>query len=330
MSASVVLAVNSSPDGHFDPPGKPCVLVTGASGFIGRAVCHALVNTGYRVIGQVFRHSAPPGVTPLHLDLTDLDDLATVCPAVDAVIHLAGLAHVPADCVGRNLVWRTNVIGTHALARVAAQWQAHIIYLSSAKVLGESGEWNDDAPLAPADFYAESKVAAEQAIRATRNLTYTILRPPLVYGPGVRGNFLRLLHWVNAGWPLPLATLNNPRSLLYVKNLASAITACLHNPAAAAGHTWLVSDGATIGVASLFRQLAAALGRPARLFPLETHALLQIARWCRMSAEVERLTGQFVIHDREIRSRLGWMPPYELADALRTTADWFACEHLHR
>jgi nucleoside-diphosphate-sugar epimerase len=303
--------------------GKPRALVTGASGFVGRVVCQELVAAGWEVIGQVFRHAAPQGALPLPVDLCQLMAPMSICPQVDAVIHLAGLAHVPADQVERGMVWQTNVAPTEALARAAAEWGAHFVYVSSAKVLGESGEWDDSAEPAPADLYAESKLAAEEAVNAIPGLAFTIVRPPLVYGPGVKGNFLRLLRWADAGWPLPLAALENQRSLIFVNNLASALVSCLSQPTVASGKTWLVSDSHPWGMASLIRQLATHLGRPARLFRVKQFTLLRIAHLCGMTAEAERLTGQFVVHDQQIRAELEWTPPHDSTAALKTTADWY-------
>lgn len=296
--------------------------VTGASGFVGAAVCRALLSAGWSVTGQVCRHVAPPGVLPQPLDLSRMVDWSCLGERVDAVIHLAGLAHVPPGDVSREGVWRINVAPVGPLADAAASAGARFLYVSSAKVLGESGEWDDSARAAPADLYAESKLAAEEIVAATAGLSWTILRPPLVYGPEVKGNFLRLLHLANAGWPLPLATLRAPRSYLYVENLVSAVLACLQSPAAD-GQRWLVSDSEAIALPQLLRHLTAGLGRPARLLPFPPRLLEAAARVCGRQADYSRLAGRFVIHDEGLRATLAWTPPYSLQAGLAATTAWF-------
>lgn len=244
-------------------------------------------------------------------------------PSVDAIVHLAGLARVPAGSSGSPAIWHTNVEATRSLARFAARGGVHLIYVSSAKVLGDNGEWDDAAIPAPADAYAISKLSAENQLRAEPELTYTILRPPLVYGPHVKGNFLGLLRLAYSGLPLPFAKLQNPRSLIFVDNLAAAILACLKNRAAAAGRVWLVSDGTAMEVAALFRHLANAMGRPARLFPFAPDKLLLLARLAGLSPAAEKLVGRFVVHDAEIRRSLDWLPPHPVSLALQKTADWY-------
>jgi nucleoside-diphosphate-sugar epimerase len=306
-------------------PTPPKALVSGASGFVGRTVCQVLLAAGWQVIGQVGRQLPPPGVTPLPLDWAQHDAIANRCPPVDAIIHLAGLAHVPVSLISHERIWRINVETTRHLAHLAAENGIPLIFLSSAKVLGEQGEWNDNATPAPSDLYAESKLAAEETIRATHGLDYSILRPPLIYGPQVKANFLRLLRWADRGWPLPLAGLDNPRSLLYVENLADAILSCLatQQRPAASQQTWLISDGPPLSVASLFRHLAAALQRPARLFPFPRPLLHHAAAWLGKTAEIERLTGRFILHDQALRSQLGWAPPHTTAAGLQRTVQWF-------
>lgn len=300
----------------------PRALVTGASGFVGHAVCRALINAGWQVFGQTRAHAPPAGVQPVTLDLGRCTDYAGLLPRCDAIIHLAALSHVPLAHVDRKTLWRINVGATESLARMAARHDAHFVFASTAKVLGEAGEWDDAASPAPADAYAESKLAAEASLHALNGLRFTILRPPLVYGPGVKGNFLRLLRWADSGWPLPLGSLDNPRSLLYVENLAAAIATLLHSPTAL-GQTWLISDGEAPSVTTLFRTLAAALGRPARLLPFPARTMRRVGALFGMGGLATRLTGHFVIHDREIRQRLGWLPSHTFTAGARATAAWY-------
>ena len=211
----------------------------------------------------------------------------------DAVVHLANIAHARAD---RETLWKVNVDGTAALAEAAAKAGVRrFLYMSSAKAA------------APDDDYGRAKLAAEQAISKP---SVVILRPPLVYGPRVRANFLALMRAIARGWPLPLASIENRRSLVYVGNLCDAIIACLESPGAA-GKTLGVADGAPVSTPALCRAIGAAVGRPARLFPFPP-ALLPS----------ERLTGSLVIDDGELRA-LGWRPPFTMEEGLKRTAAWY-------
>lgn len=302
----------------------PSVLVTGASGFIGRAVCRTLLAAGHSVVGLTGHGAAPHGALPLRFDLTRADDFDPACPEVDGMIHLAGLAHVPAHTVARETIWRINVDATRTLAQTAARRGMRFVYLSSAKVLGESGEWGDDAPPAPVDLYAQSKLAAEEAIRAIPGLDYTILRPPLVYGPHVKGNFLRLLKLADSPWPLPFAALTAPRSLLCVENLAAAICACFAAPTPwATGRTWLVADDPPLSTAELVVWLRTALGRPDRLWPLPPTLLAALGGLTGRQSDLDRLSGRFVLHADHLRARLGWRPVVNPATALHECATWY-------
>jgi nucleoside-diphosphate-sugar epimerase len=211
----------------------------------------------------------------------------------DAVVHLANIAHARA---GRERLWKVNVDGTVAVAEAAAKaGVGRFVYLSSAKAA------------APDDDYGRAKLAAEQAISKPG---VVILRPPLVYGPRVRANFLALMRAIARGWPLPLASIENRRSLVFVGNLCDAIIACLESPAAA-GKTFGVADGAPVSTPALCRAIGAAVGRPARLFPFPP-ALLPS----------ERLTGSLVVDDAELRA-VGWRPPFTMEEGLKRTAAWY-------
>jgi nucleoside-diphosphate-sugar epimerase len=305
---------------------KPKVLVTGASGFIGQAVCRALIDAGYSVTGQIFRRTAPVGVDPVRINLL-ADTLELDGSNFVAVIHLAALAHTPSTQDSHDRLWRLNVATTEALALQSAHIGAQFVFISTTKVLGENGAWSDDASPAPENGYAQAKFAAESLIVNVPNLKFTILRPPLVYGPGVGGNFLRLLQLANTGWPLPLASLHNLRSLLYVRNLAAAIVACIGNASAAAGGVWLVADDQPMSVAVLLRHLAKELGRPARLFHTSPELILKISAIIGAADMARKLTETCTLNDQGIRSHLGWHPPYSSLDGLRDTVSWYrTCE----
>jgi nucleoside-diphosphate-sugar epimerase len=202
------------------------------------------------------------------------------------------------------------------------------VFMSSIKVNGEtSGDrpfTAEDLPT-PAGPYGQSKWEAEQGLHRLAvdgRMKITILRPPLVYGPGVAGNFRRLLTAVARGWPLPVGAVDNRRSLIYALNLADAVAACLREPAGGC-ETFLLSDGEAVSTADLVGRLARLMGRTPRLARLPP-ALLRLAGRCLgRSAMVDRLIGSLVVEDGTIRRRLDWTPPYSLDFGLAETVDWF-------
>lgn len=262
------------------------VAVTGAGGFIGSALCPLLAELGHEV---------------LRLDPKSLQNLNA-----EVVIHLAAIAHRRATA---EELQRVNMDLAVQVGRAAAAAGARMLFVSSLKVHGEQSDapLHEGSPLAPGDPYARSKARAEEALRALAGLRLTVLRPPLVYGPGVKANFLALLKAVARGLPLPLGSVTNRRSVLYVGNLARAIARCIE----AEGRTYLVSDGVAPSSAELCRQLGEALGRPARLFAFPA-ALLPA-----------RLRQSLVADDRAIRRELGWAPPFSLQEGMRATARWY-------
>ncbi|HZM36255.1 MAG TPA: NAD-dependent epimerase/dehydratase family protein [Burkholderiales bacterium] len=274
------------------------VAVTGASGFIGSALVPAL-----RALGNDVRAVA-----------RDSLDLPSAFAGVDAVVHLANLAHGRSDASRLRLV---NVEGTRSVARLAADaGLRRFVYLSSVKAVAEesSRPLDESEPPAPRDAYGHAKLAAERSlaeIASSSNLEIVVLRPPLVYGPGVKANFFALMRMIAGGLPLPFASIRNQRSLVYVGNLCEAIGACVFAPGAA-GRTFFVSDGSSVSTPELCRGLARALGKPARLFPFPP-ALLP----------VPRLTQSLVVDDAAIRGALRWQPPFTFEQGLRATADWY-------
>lgn len=243
-----------------------------------------------------------------------------------AVVHLAARVHVMHDTATDplSLYRTTNTDATLNLARQAAQAGVkRFVFISSIKVNGEGREAayrETDAP-APEDAYAISKWEAEQGlhrIAAETGLEVVVLRPPLVYGPGVKANFRRLLDTVARGWPLPLGAIENRRSLLYLGNFVDAIRVCLEHPAAA-GQTFLLDDGQPVSTPELIRGVAQAMGRPARLLAVPAGVLEFAGLLLGKRAAVKRLTGSLWVDSSLIRSRLGWTPPYTLAAGLAET-----------
>ena len=183
----------------------------------------------------------------------------------------------------------------------------------------------------PQDPYAISKWRAEQDLRRIAHetgLEVVIVRPPLVYGSGVKGNFIRLLSAIDRGIPLPLAGANNLRSLVYVGNLVDALIACATHPAAA-GQTYLVSDGEDVSTAMLVEKIAHALGRKSRTFYFPPDILRAVAAVLGRAEQVDRLFGALRVSDEKIRSELAWVPPYTLEQGLRATAEWYRNQKLH-
>ncbi len=283
------------------------VVVTGSSGFIGRAVVPALRARGHEV--RALDRSVVG-------DLADVTDWSAHIAGSDAVVHLAALAHARrADAARLRAV---NVDAALALGEAAAAAGIRMLQMSSAKVLGEETPrqpFDDSSPPAPQAAYARAKAEAEVGLRAIPGLSLTVLRPPLVYGPGVKANFLALMRAVARGWPLPFAGIRNRRSLVYVGNLADAVVLCLESPVAT-GNAYAVADGAPLSTPALCRALGVALGTPARLFSFPP-ALLDLAPPARS------LTRSFVVDDGALRRELSWAPVYSFEEGLGRTAEWF-------
>lgn len=255
---------------------------------------------------------------------------------MDVVIHLAARVHVMNERADDPLTEfrQVNVFGTERLARSAvASGVRRLVYVSSIKVNGEQTAENEtfsesDVPH-PQDPYGISKWEAERIlsqIAEETGLEVVIVRPPLVYGPEVKGNFAQMLRVLDKGIPLPLASVRNLRSLVYVENLADALIACASHPAAA-GQTYLVSDGEDISTSGLLNFLAESIGRPARLFPCPPGLLQVLANWVGKGAQAERLLGSLQVDSAKIRRDLNWVPPYTLQQGLQATAEWYRNQH---
>ena len=277
--------------------------------------------------------SGRAGTEPVVVRQIDgLTDWQAALNGVEVVIHLAARVHVMKDTSVDPLAEfrRVNVQGTENLARQAVRAGVRrLVYVSSIKVNGEGtsgsqGYSERDTP-APQDAYGISKWEAEQALHRVAQetgLEVVIVRPPLVYGPGVKGNFISLLAAVGKGIPLPLASTDNARSLVYVGNLVDALIACATHPAAA-GQTYLVSDGAPVSTATLVEKIAGALDCRSRSFYFPPVLMRAAAALLGRSAQIDRLFGSLRVDDEKIRRELGWIPPYTLEQGLRATAEWY-------
>jgi UDP-glucose 4-epimerase len=307
------------------------VLVTGATGFIGSALCEQLAGAGYAVRAALRNERAVPGSIAEKVITGDIAsaDLGVALEGVDAVIHAAARVHVLRDSpASSDLYARTNIHGTSRLAQAAARAGVRrFIFLSSIKVNGEetSRAYRADDQPSPEDGYGRSKLLAEKALQevaAKTGMEAVIVRPPLVYGPGVKANFLRLLRWVDHGWPLPLASVRNRRSLVSVWNLCDLLIRTLTHPRAGGG-VWMVSDGVDLSTAELIRQLGLAMGRRVRLLPVPVVALRAAAGMLGKAAEVERLCGSLFVDIGDTRRVLGWAPPLSAAEGVARTVRWY-------
>lgn len=298
--------------------------VTGATGFIGRHLLRALIGRGDEVVALVRRPEDP--ALPTGVRTCPLDEPAALRGA-DVVFHLAARAHFLRDDATDPMAEyrRVNTDLTLSLARATAEAGAHFVFVSSIAVYGLSHSVEaitEDTPALPRTPYGQSKLAAEQglhALRSTTGLKLTIVRPPLVYGPGNPGNMERLMGLIRSGLPLPLASLRNRRSFLYVGNLVDALLRCAASPAT--GATYLVADSRDLSTPELIRELARAMGRPARLLPFPPGALRLLARLTGRQGDVERLAGSLWLDCSRIRRELGWTAPVAVEQGLRLTAE---------
>ena len=311
------------------------MLVTGANGFVGSALCARLRKDGAPVRGAVRSSNARPGGTEgVTIDgLASDTDWSEALKNVEQVVHLAARVHVMSDKSSDPLAEfrRVNVEGTAALARQAAvAGVRRFVFLSSVKVNGEFTEAGqpftaDDVP-APEDPYGVSKHEAEQLLRqiaAETGMEVVIIRPPLVYGPGVKANFESMMRWLARGVPLPLAAVTeNRRSLVALDNLVDLIVTCLNHPAAA-NQTFLVRDGEDLSTAQLLKRMGAAMGKPACLFYVPPGLLKLGATLLNKPGIYQRLCGSLQLDIAKTRQLLDWTPPVSVDEGVRRAAEGF-------
>jgi nucleoside-diphosphate-sugar epimerase len=345
------------------------ILITGANGFIGTALCGKLLSKKWQVRGTVRSSNRPikvsTGINTMQTDSIGPDtNWSKALASVDCVVHLAARVHVirNRDYDPLELFRKVNVLGTEHLAREAALANVRrFIYMSSVKLNGEGtgggsqksprlntlegnpvqrgrevrdqeavlkGAFSEKDSPKPQDPYGISKYEAEKILRKVSEETgmeMVILRPPLVYGPGVKANFLRLLKVVECGIPLPLASINNRRSLIYLGNLVDAIVTCIEHPRAA-GNTYLVSDGEDVSTPELIRRISSALGRPSRLFPFPPVLLKMAGGITGKSAAMDKILGSLTVDCSKIRRELDWQAPFSMEQGLKETAKWYKKE----
>lgn len=310
------------------------ILVTGANGFVGSALCRRLLDAGFLVRGAVRTGTdrlRDRGIelARLHDESRD-EDIAQAMQGVQALVHLAARVHVMQDTASDPLreFRRVNVAWTERLADAAARGGIRrFLYLSSIKVNGErtvTPFTEHDVPR-PQDAYGQSKWEAEQSlaqIAAGTGMESVVIRAPLVYGPSVGGNFLQLLKIVHNRIPLPLASVQNLRSVVYRGNLIDAMVKCLQDKRAA-GKTFLVSDGRDLSTPELIRRLAVAMGTAAQLFPFPVAALGWLGRCLGRQGLVDRLVGSLQVDSSLIQRELDWHPPFTVEMGLAETAAWY-------
>ena len=309
-------------------------LVTGASGFVGSALCRRLMAEGASVRGAVRQSVTLPGLDTVDVgDISGDTDWVRALENVSQVVHLAARVHVMNDDSADPLAEfrRVNVEGTRRLAeQAAALGVRRFVFVSSIKVNGEATEPGrpftaTDVP-APEDPYGVSKLEAEQALReicARSGMEWVIIRPPLIYGPGVRANFGSLIRWVRRGVPLPLGAMTaNRRSLVALDNLVDLIDTCLSHPGAA-NQTFLVSDGEDLSVAELLERIGKAMNKSARLIRVP-RSLLKWGAGCVGRRDVyQRLAGSLQVDIEPTRRQLDWSPVVPVDQALRkTVGEW--------
>ena len=312
---------------------KHRILVTGANGWIGSAVLGRLTQMGELCRGAVRTKQ----LTPTQQDLVisgEIDAKTNWLPAladVSLVVHTAARVHVMVDTATDLLTefHRVNVQGTLNLARQAAALGVlRFVFVSSIKVNGEETQlgrpFMADDPALPLDAYGLSKMEAEQGLREIAwqtGMEVVIIRPTLVYGPGVNANFAAMIRWLKCGVPLPLGAIRNRRSLVSLDNLVDLLVTCLTHPAAA-NQTFLVSDGEDVSTAELLRRMGQAMGFSAHLIPVPAILLKLAAAMVGKQDVAQRLCCSLQVDIEKTRRLLGWTPPISLDEGLKRVGPW--------
>lgn len=313
-----------------DRPAWKRALITGGSGFVGRVLCRELSDRGLDFVQALRREDEHAPVSVVVGEIGPETRWATALSGVDLVVHLAARVHVMRESAVDSLsaFRRVNTEGTLNLARQAvASGVRRFVFVSSVKVNGEGGQraYSEEDLPAPEDAYAQSKWEAERGLReiaANSTMEVVILRPTLVYGPGVAANFLRLMQTAKLGLPLPFGRIRNSRSLVFVENLVDFIICCMSHPMAS-NQVFLVSDGDDLSTPELLRRLGSALHKPAKQIPVPAWLLVFAFSLFGRPDFARRLSGSLQVDISRARTVLGWVPPVTVDDGLRRTAEHF-------
>jgi len=305
------------------------IFITGASGFIGEALCRKMLAGGFRVKAAVRgKEKLLPGAEGLVIgSIETFNGYEDELKGVDTVVHLAGYAHSKGSISDFR---RVNVAGTERLAKAAAKAGVkRFIFISSVKVNGENSirPFTEDDPCKPQDAYGISKMEAEQALQEISSLSAmqtVILRLPLVYGAGVKANFKNLVRLAGSGLPLPLKSIRNKRSLVYLGNLIDAVLTCVDHPAAG-NQIFMISDGEDVSTPELIEKIAAALNKRAILLPFPPFALKLFCSLIGKRDEFDKFAGSLTVDPGKIRRLLGWKPAFTLEQGINQTVKAYLC-----
>lgn len=309
---------------------KPEILITGANGFVGNSLCKSAIQQGFSVRRAVRKPNKHNDVVVGNLSI-DTDWIAAL-KGIKIVIHLAARVHIMSDTANDPLeeFRRVNTKGTLNLARQAAESGVkRFIYLSSIKVNGEYTQlgtsFTEDDTFVPTDPYALSKYEAElgllQIVKNT-HMEVVIIRPPLVYGPDVKANFLNMIKWLNKGVPLPFGSIHNKRSLASLDNLVDLILTCIEHPLAK-NQVFLVSDGEDLSTTELFERVSYALNKKPRLLPVNEKVLIFILNLLGKNDLATKLCGSLQVDISKAKNLLGWTPPISVDEGFRQTTQSF-------
>lgn len=307
------------------------ILVTGANGFVGRALCHHISHQGLNPYGLLRKEQKNLNTKKQFLveDFLNYSDWGTILEGMDGVIHTAGLAHTKGHPDKDYYDINTELTKKLALECVKASVK-RFVYISSTHVHVSSSSpytLTPQSPLNPKTPYGKSKLLAERALRdieKTSSLEVVIVRPPLVYGPHVAGNMLTILKTIQKNMPFPFAQTQNKRSMIFIKNLADALVLCATHPKAK-GHSFFVSDDHPLSIKELIQGLAKGMGKKANLFYFPEFLMKIPFKLLGKSEILEKMTGSLQLDTSDIQKTLGWIPPVSVEEGLRETAHSFRC-----